>query len=95
VDTYGAPRPYVSGQVQLALHGPGVLVGDNPFDFAGTGAAGAVWLRTLPNSPGTVTLRVTHPTLGSAAVSLRVLPPAPGVPLENYATSFGAIGGTR
>jgi beta-galactosidase len=76
VDSYGAPRPYVGGQIQLSVTGPGVLIGDNPFDFAGTGAAGAVWLRTLPGSAGTVTVRAAHPVLGSAAVTIHVLPPA-------------------
>jgi beta-galactosidase len=91
VDKYGAPRPYVGGQVQLAVTGPAVLVGDNPFDFAGTGAAGAVWLRTLPRSVGKVTVRAAHPTLGSGAVTIHILPPAPGVPPENYATSFAQV----
>ena len=39
VDRYGAPRPYVTGQVTLEVEGPAVLISDNPFDFA-TGGAG-------------------------------------------------------
>lgn len=72
VDAYGAPRPYVGAQVHLSVHGPAVLVGDNPFDFAGAGGAGAAWVRTPPNSPGSVTVRASHPVLGSAAVTIRV-----------------------
>lgn len=85
VDAHGNPRPYVTGQVQLSVHGPAMLVGDNPFDFTDTGGAGAVWLRTLPNSPGTVTLRASHPTLGSAAATVQVTAPVPGGAPAPYA----------
>jgi beta-galactosidase len=91
VDKYGAPRPYAGGQVQLSVTGPAVLVGDNPFDFASTGAAGAVWVRTRPGPAGPVTVRAAHPALGTATVTIRVLPPAPGVPPENYATAFAKV----
>jgi hypothetical protein len=42
VDRYGAPRPYVQGNVTVSLEGPGVLIGDTTFDFADAGGAGAV-----------------------------------------------------
>ena len=51
VDAYGNARPYVSGEVQLSVTGPGVLIGDNPFAFGDAGAAGAVWIRTLCPTP--------------------------------------------
>jgi len=76
VDAYGNARPYVSGEVQLSVTGPGVLIGDNPFAFGDAGSAGAVWIRTLLNSPGTVTVRAAHPTLGSATATIRVVAPA-------------------
>ena len=72
VDRYGAPRPYVTGQLALSLNGPAVLVGDNPFDFAAAGGAGAVWIRSLPGSAGTVTVSASHPVLGRAVASVRV-----------------------
>ncbi len=72
VDRYGSPRPYVRGQVTLAVEGPGVLIGDNPFDFAAAGGVGAVWIRSRPGSPGTVTVRAGHPSLGSAVARVRV-----------------------
>jgi len=72
VDRYGAPRPYATGQVTLDLDGPAVLIGDNPFDFAAAGGVGAAWLRSLPGSPGPVTVTATHPTLGAAGASVRV-----------------------
>ena len=78
VDTYGRPRPYVTGDVTLTVSGPAALVGDNPFPFTDTGGAGAVWLRTVPNSPGAVTITAAHPTLGHATASLRVRMPSPG-----------------
>ncbi len=72
VDRYGAPRPYIDGPVTLDIEGPAVLIGDNPFDFAATGGAGAVWIRSLPGSPGTVTVRASHPRLGRAMARVRV-----------------------
>jgi beta-galactosidase len=76
VDAYGNPRPYVSGEVQLSVTGPGVLIGDNPFAFGDAGGAGAAWIRTLPDSPGTITVWAAHPTLGSATATIRVVAPA-------------------
>jgi beta-galactosidase len=49
-----------------------VLVGDNPFDFAAAGGAGAVWIRSRPGEPGTVVVRASHPVLGSAIARIRV-----------------------
>jgi beta-galactosidase len=72
VDRYGAPRPYVTGQVSLDLDGPAYLIGDNPFDFAAAGGTGAAWLRSLPGRPGPVTVTATHPTLGTAVTSVRL-----------------------
>ncbi len=77
VDAYGAPRPYAGGHVQLAVRGPAMLVGDNPFGFARAGGVGAAWVRTLPRSPGSVTVRASHPVLGSAAVTVRIRQPGP------------------
>jgi beta-galactosidase len=79
IDRYGAPRPYVTGQVSFAVAGPAVLIGDNPFDFGPAGGAGAAWLRSRSGRPGTVTVRASHPGLGSAAASIRVREvPGPG-----------------
>jgi beta-galactosidase len=72
VDRFGAPRPYVTGQVSLDLDGPAVLIGDNPFDFAAAGGVGAAWLRSLPGIPGPVTVSATHPTLGAGVASVLV-----------------------
>jgi len=72
VDRYGAPRPYVAGQVTFDVEGPAALIGDNPFDFAATGGAGAIWIRSRPGSPGTVTVRASHPGLGDAISTLYI-----------------------
>ena len=72
VDRYGAPRPYVEGQVGFDVEGPAVLVGDNPFDFAAAGGAGAVWVRSRSGARGIVTVRASHPDLGNAVARIRV-----------------------
>jgi beta-galactosidase len=72
VDRYGAPRPYLTGQVTLDIQGPAVLIGDNPFDFAAAGGAGAAWIRSLPGAPGAVTVRASHVSLGHAIASVQV-----------------------
>jgi beta-galactosidase len=79
VDRFGNARPYVDGPVTLSLTGPAALVGDNPLDLAATGGTGAVWVRSLPGSPGRVRLRASHPVLGSAKaeIAVRQIPHAP------------------
>ncbi|HWC80860.1 MAG TPA: glycoside hydrolase family 2 TIM barrel-domain containing protein [Pseudonocardiaceae bacterium] len=72
VDVYGAPRPYTTGTVTFSLSGPTDLVGDNPFPFADTGGAGAVWVRGRAGQRGVAVLRATHDTLGSGQVRITV-----------------------
>jgi beta-galactosidase len=80
VDRYGAPRPYVAGNVQISVTGPAVLVGDSSFDFAGFGGVGGVWLRSLAGRQGTVEVTVTHPTLGSGTAQVLTVASAPLTP---------------
>jgi beta-galactosidase len=90
VDSYGNPRPYVEGLVTLTVDGPGVIVGDNPLDFGPTGGVGAVWIRSLPGSPGKVTVRASHPALGEGTVTITVneVPNAPSpVPYGSLAVA--------
>ncbi len=70
VDKYGAPRPYVSGDVTFTLEGPGLLIGDNPFEFEDTGGVGAVWVRTVPGRKGRIRLLAEHDTLGTAVADI-------------------------
>jgi beta-galactosidase len=72
LDRYGAPRPYVTGDVVLAVSGPAVLVGDSPFDFAAAGGVGAAWIRSRPGVAGLVSVSASHPSLGDAVVGVRV-----------------------
>ncbi|HSZ43615.1 MAG TPA: glycoside hydrolase family 2 TIM barrel-domain containing protein [Trebonia sp.] len=72
VDRYGNARPYVTDLVTLTVDGPAVLVSDNPVDFGATGGVAAAWIRSLPGSPGTVTVRAAHPTLGEAEVTIKI-----------------------
>jgi beta-galactosidase len=74
-DKYGALRPFVEGAVTLTLNGPGTLVGDNPFQLADAGGAGATWIKTLPGQSGTIVVTAEHSFLGRAAATVHVLPP--------------------
>jgi len=90
VDAYGNARPYVDGAVTLDMSGPGVLVGDNPLDIGPTGGVGAVWIRSLPGSPGQITVRASHPSLGTSAVTItsQAVPDSPApVPYGSLAVS--------
>jgi beta-galactosidase len=71
VDVYGNQRRYQVGEVTLNLLGPGILVGDNPFAFGEYGGLGAVWVRSLPGQPGTITVTATHLELGQAQVQVQ------------------------
>ena len=72
VDRYGAPRPYVTGQVTLSVDGPAALIGDNPFDLAAAGGVGAAWIRSWPGAAGAVTVSASHPVFGDAVARVRV-----------------------
>ncbi|SPE29625.1 Beta-galactosidase [Candidatus Sulfotelmatomonas gaucii] len=72
VDRFGAPRAYAGGAVSLQIHGPGTIVGDNPFALAENGGAGAVWIRTIAGRTGTVRVDAEHSSLGNQAVEIQV-----------------------
>ncbi len=78
VDGHGNQRRYVTGGVSLALRGPAVLVGDNPFPFGEYGGVGGAFVRSLPGRTGLVTIRAEHAALGKATIAVRVVPPAAG-----------------
>ncbi|HSZ38331.1 MAG TPA: glycoside hydrolase family 2 TIM barrel-domain containing protein [Trebonia sp.] len=92
VDRYGNARPYVAGPVTLKLQGAAVLVSDNPFQFGDTGGVAAAWIRSLPGAPGTVTLRASHPSLGTAQVTVRIERVPDGPPAVPYAALTVAAG---
>jgi beta-galactosidase len=76
LDAYGNQRPYVGGDVTLSLTGPAVLIGQNPFDFAGYGGVGGAFIRSEAGRTGAVTVTASHPTLGQASAKLEVTPPS-------------------
>src|SRR5262249_19244139 len=71
VDRYGAPRPYVEGIVTITIDGPGILIGESPFDFARAGGVGAVWIRSKPNPPGAIHVAVAHARLGTQTLMIQ------------------------
>jgi beta-galactosidase len=72
VDKFGAPRPFVTGQVTLALDGPGVIVGDNPFDLTHSGGVGAVWIKSIAGRTGKISIAASHASLGRQSVEIHV-----------------------
>jgi beta-galactosidase len=72
VDKFGAPRLFGGGEVALTVQGPGVLIGDNPFDLAKSGGSGAVWIRAKPGASGRIHVRAHHSKLGSKSVQIGV-----------------------
>ncbi|MGH3655408.1 MAG: glycoside hydrolase family 2 protein, partial [Micromonosporaceae bacterium] len=71
VDRYGAPRPYVTGDVDLTLSGPADLIGEKRFAFGDNGGVGAVWVRTRDGKAGEITLTASHSGLGTRSVTIR------------------------
>jgi len=74
VDQFGAQRPFATGAVTLALDGPGVLVGDNPFLLDANGGAGAVYVKSKSGSGGVIRVHASHPSLGDASAEIAVRP---------------------
>lgn len=72
VDKFGAPRPFVEGEVSFEIEGPGVIVGDNPFQLADSGGVGAVWIKSISHRTGRIKIRARNPSLGNASVEIRV-----------------------
>jgi beta-galactosidase len=68
-DQFGNLRPFSSGAIQLALSGPGEIVGENP--FALSGGAGAVWVKAKETA-GTIKLEARHQYLGKQTVEISV-----------------------
>jgi beta-galactosidase len=66
---HGELRPFATGAIQLALTGPGEIVGENPFALAG--GAGAVWVRSKEGA-GVIKLEAHHQYLGKQTVEIRV-----------------------
>ncbi len=70
VDAHGNQRRNQTGQVELSVTGPAVLLGDNPFAFGAYGGLGGVWVRSVAGQFGEIAIAATHPTLGTARVEI-------------------------
>jgi beta-galactosidase len=68
-DAFGNLRPFASGAIQLALTGPGEIVGENP--FALSGGAGAVWVKAKDGA-GIIRIEARHQYLGKQTVQIQV-----------------------
>ena len=73
-DKFGAERAFAGGEVAFQITGPGVIVGDNPFQLAASGGVGAVWIKTHPNRRGQIVVNAAHATLGAKSVQINVQP---------------------
>jgi beta-galactosidase len=71
VDAFGNQRRVATGLVSLTIHGPGEIIGDNPFEFGAYGGLGAVWVRSLAGKTGTIVVSAAHPALGEATVRVQ------------------------
>lgn len=71
VDKYGTPRAFAAGTVAVQLHGPGIIVGDNPFSLAESGGVGAVYIRTVSGRPGAIHVDAWHSALGKASADIQ------------------------
>jgi beta-galactosidase len=71
VDKFGAPRPFAEGQISFAVIGPGVIVGDNPFQLEPSGGVGAIWIKTLANHSGIIRVEAKHTLSGKSSVEIR------------------------
>ena len=71
VDKFGTPRAFATGTVALQLHGPGEIVGDNPFQLTETGGVGAVYVRTVSGASGIIRIDAWHSSHGKASVQIQ------------------------
>lgn len=71
-DQFGEPRAFANGKVTFELSGPGMIVGDNPFDLEDSGGVGAIWIKGQRKNRGTIMVTANHSFLGKKMVTLNV-----------------------
>ena len=81
--TSAAASPLVQPGQQVQVS---VTLVNGGFPFQANGGVGGVYIRTLPGQAGAITVRVDHPTLGSALARIAATPPPPPVPGVDRAT---------
>lgn len=72
MDKYGSLRTTGTGEVALRISGPGIIIGDNPFELEGPGGVGAVWIKSLPGHTGRIEVEASHPSLGRRSIAIEV-----------------------
>ena len=70
-DEFGAVARFATDAIKFEIEGPATLIGDNPFGLVG--GTGAVWVRAKQQA-GPVTLKATHPVLGTQEVHFTLTP---------------------
>jgi beta-galactosidase len=71
-DRFGALSPFVQGEIVFQIHGPGVIVGNNPFQLGDSAGSGAVWIKAAPGGAGMVRIEASHALLGRQTVAIEV-----------------------
>lgn len=75
VDKYGEDRLNAGGSVSFGISGPGVVVGDNPFQLESSGGVAAVWIKSIPGGIGKIEVIATHSDLGRKSVEVMSVKP--------------------
>ncbi len=73
-DKFGANRAFAKGTVTFEVTGPGAILGDNPFDLAESGGVGAVWIKTISDRPGKITVLARHSQFGTKSAEIAAQP---------------------
>jgi beta-galactosidase len=71
-DKFGQPRAFAPGEIAFELTGPGTILGDNPFSLEDNGGVGAVWIKSVAEGKGRITIKARHSTLGKKIVTINV-----------------------
>jgi beta-galactosidase len=71
-DKFGENRLYGKGNVNFQISGPGEIVGDNPLLLDDCGGIGAIWIKTLPDSFGKITVKATHSLYGAQSAAINI-----------------------
>lgn len=73
-DRYGSIVPHLEGEVEIAIKGPGEIIGDLSFPLAETGGVGAVWVRSKPGGRGVITIHARHPRFDVQRIDIQTTP---------------------
>lgn len=71
-DKYGSKRPFSGGSVRFSIEGPGIIIGDNPFNLEESGGAAAVWVKSSGQKSGTIIVYATHSVFGKQKAEIKL-----------------------